>query len=52
VESRILEVEQASLNVEAQARLSKIKAELGLGDAPAVAPATPATPAEGTTATA
>ena len=35
VESRMLEVEQASMNVEAQARLSKIKAELGLSDAPA-----------------
>jgi phage shock protein A len=30
VESRMLEVEQASMNVEAQARLSQIKAQLGL----------------------
>jgi phage shock protein A len=35
VESRMLEVEQASMNVEAQARLSQIRAQLGL------APATP-----------
>lgn len=35
VEARMLEVEQASMDVEAQARLSKIKAELGLSDAPA-----------------
>ena len=48
VESRMLEVEQAAMNVEAQARLSKIKAELGLADAPAVVPA----PEVGTTATA
>lgn len=42
VEARMLEVEQASMNTEAQARLSQIKAQLGLGDAPAVqAPATP-----------
>jgi phage shock protein A len=31
VESRMLEVEQASMNSEAQARLSQIRAELGLG---------------------
>lgn len=42
VEARMLEVEQASLNTEAQARLSAIKAQLGLGDAPAAAaPAAP-----------
>jgi phage shock protein A len=35
VEARMLEVEQASMNIDAQARLSKIKAELGLSDAPA-----------------
>jgi phage shock protein A len=34
VETRMLEVEQASLNVEAQARLSEIRAQLGLGAAP------------------
>jgi phage shock protein A len=49
VESRILEVEQATANVEAQTRLSQLRAELGLdtgGAAPAVgageAPSTPA----------
>jgi phage shock protein A len=31
VESRMLEVEQASMNVEAQARLSQIRAQLGIG---------------------
>jgi phage shock protein A len=30
VESRMLEVEQASMNVEAQARLSQIREQLGL----------------------
>jgi phage shock protein A len=42
VESRMLEVEQASMNVEAQARLSQIRAQLGIGAAPteADAPAT------------
>ena len=41
VESRMLEVEQAAANTEAQARLSQIKAQLGLGEAaaPASAPA-------------
>jgi phage shock protein A len=34
VESRILEVEQATANVEAHSRLSELRAELGL-DAPA-----------------
>ena len=43
VEARMLEVEQASLNTDAQARLSQIKAQLGLGDAPA-AEAAPAAP--------
>ncbi len=38
VESRILEVEQATANVEAHSRLSELRAELGL-DAPAVGPA-------------
>jgi phage shock protein A len=36
VESRMLEVEEASRNVEAQARLSEIKAQLGLTPAPEV----------------
>ncbi len=38
VEGRMLEVEQASLNVEAQGRLSEIRAQLGLDAAPAEAP--------------
>ena len=37
VEGRMLEVEQASLNVEAQSRLSEIRAQLGLEEAPAEA---------------
>jgi phage shock protein A len=51
VEARMLEVEQASMNTEAQARLSQIKAQLGLGDAPAPA-AQPAAPQPGTPGTA
>jgi phage shock protein A len=39
VEGRIAEIEQASVNVEAQARLEAMKAELGLGPAPAADPA-------------
>jgi phage shock protein A len=35
VQSRVLEVEQATANVEAQSRLSELRAELGLGGAPA-----------------
>jgi len=47
VESRMLEVEQASMNVEATARLAEIRSQLGLDAAPAAAPlGTPAT-AEG-----
>ena len=42
VESRVLEVEQATANVEAQGRLSELRAELGLGDA--AAPAATAKP--------
>ena len=38
VESNMLEIEQATADVEAQARLSQIKAELGLTPAPAAAP--------------
>ena len=38
VESRILEVEQATANVEAQSRLSELRAELGLDGAPAPPP--------------
>jgi phage shock protein A len=44
VESRILEVEQATANIEAHSRLSELRAELGL-DAPAGAPAVGAAPA-------
>ena len=43
VESRIVEIEQAAVNVEAQARLSEIRSKLGIGDptaAPAAAAAT------------
>ena len=38
VESRVLEVEQATANVEAQGRLSELRAELGLDSAEAAAP--------------
>jgi len=37
VESRMIEIEQASVNVEAQSRLEQLKSELGLGTAPAAA---------------
>ncbi|MFN8020071.1 MAG: PspA/IM30 family protein [Acidimicrobiales bacterium] len=47
VQSRILEVEQATANIEAQSRLSQLRTELGL-DTPAAAPAVEAPkPAEG-----
>jgi phage shock protein A len=55
VESRMLEVEQASINSEAQARLAQIRTQLGLG-APAetpqvdAAPSDAAAPADGTAA--
>ena len=39
VESRMIEVEQAAQNVEAQSRLDAIRAELGITPAPAAAPA-------------
>ena len=53
VESRMLEVEQAAVDTEAQARLAQIRSQLGLEASP-VAEATPATspaeqPAPGTT---
>jgi phage shock protein A len=56
VESRMLEVEQAARNTEAQGRLAEIRAQLGLAPAPAEAEPTPAatetpTPAEGTPST-
>ena len=38
VTSRVLEVEQATANVEAQGRLSALRAELGLGGAAAAEP--------------
>ena len=38
VESRVLEVEQATANVEAQGRLSELRAELGLDSAEVAAP--------------
>jgi phage shock protein A len=38
VESRVLEVEQATANVEAQGKLSELRAELGLDAAPAAKP--------------
>lgn len=46
VESKMIEVEQASINVEAQARLSEIRSKLGIAEAPVETPA--AAPAEGT----
>ncbi len=53
VESRMLEVEQASMNHEAQARLAQIRAQLGLESGAAPADAIPqggttTTPASGT----
>ena len=50
VESRMLEVEQAAVDTEAQARLSEIRSQLGLSSATAPAEAAPAaesTPVEG-----
>lgn len=44
VESRMLEVEQAQMNAEAQARLSQLRTQLGLPAAPAAAPAPEAAP--------
>ncbi len=49
VTSRVLEVEQATANVEAQSRLSALRAELGLGggqEAPEPQPVEQSTPAE------
>ncbi len=45
VESRVLEVEQATANVEAQARLSQLRGELGLDPAPAAEPEPATSPA-------
>lgn len=44
VEAKMLEVEHASMNMEAQARLSEIRSQLGLADAPAEAQAAAAAP--------
>lgn len=38
VEVKMLEVEQAAINVEAQSRLEKIRSEMGISSAPAAAP--------------
>ncbi|MEM7340773.1 MAG: PspA/IM30 family protein [Actinomycetota bacterium] len=46
IEGRMLEVEQASLNVEAQARLSELRAQLGLEEAAEEMPATGAAASE------
>ena len=55
VESRMLEVEQAAMDTEAQARLSQIRAQLGLEsttpDRPAIQGETTATPDEGSATT-
>jgi phage shock protein A len=53
VESRMLEVEQASMNSEAQARLAQIRSQLGLGAGEQAAPSdatsdSPGTPSPGT----
>jgi phage shock protein A len=51
VESRMLEIEQASLNTEAQGRLAEIRSQLGIAAEPTAAPAVESLP-EGTPATA
>lgn len=52
VEAKMLEVEHASMNVEAQARLEQIRSQLGIATAPAEAPATASVASgEGATAT-
>jgi phage shock protein A len=48
VESRMLEVEQAAMDTEAQARLSEIRSQLGLAAAPAPAAETSPATTEGT----
>ena len=45
VESRVLEIEQATANVEAQSRLSQLRSELGLDSGQAAAPAAEPAPA-------
>ena len=44
VEAKMLEVEQASINVEAQARLEQIRSQMGLGAAPVAETAASPTP--------
>jgi hypothetical protein len=44
----MLEVEQASVNFEAQARLSEIRSKLGIGETAADTPAAAAEPAPAT----
>jgi phage shock protein A len=51
VESRMLEVEQAQMDTEAQARLSQIRSQLGIAGAATEAETPAETPGEGTTAT-
>src|SRR5438270_5824757 len=55
VESSMLEIEQAAVNVEAQSRLSELRSQLGLGAAPQsageVGTGTASTPAAGTPGT-
>jgi hypothetical protein len=46
----MLEVEQASMNSEAQARLAQIRSQLGLAAGPSDAEAPSDAPADGTTA--
>ncbi len=46
VESKMIEVEQASINMEAQARLSEIRSKLGISEASAASGAEPAVEAE------
>jgi phage shock protein A len=50
VESRVLEIEQATANVEAQGRLSELRAELGLDSGTAAAPEPLPAPEPGATA--
>ena len=47
VETRMLEVEQASVNIEAQARLDELRSQLGLDESAAEAPAGETATAEG-----
>ena len=51
VEARMIEIEQATRNVEAQKRLSELRSKLGLSETPASAPAADEGEGEGQTAT-